>query len=209
MEPPPNHQFTHQNCATLLRNQRSKILVGCSFCFSGIFPSNSKMDDIREIQWIKRLGGQIDESVIPNKTTHLIARDPKTDKVIEAVFHNMFVVHMDWLWFTVWYNSRADEKAVSLKNIPSHEESISLMDTLMQTRAKEEADRLALIEAATIAATTAGGGGRGGGGGSTTKNDNFEDDFKDSDDSDNDDGDNTREVEISDAEDSSNCGHCE
>ena len=103
--------------AELLQKERRKVLAGCSFVFSGVFPLGTVVSETREAAWLRRLGGRVDTDLKP-WSTHLIATQPGTEKVRAAVAQGLHVVHLDWLWFTVWHHARVCEASLKLHDTP-------------------------------------------------------------------------------------------
>jgi len=103
--------------ADVLAVERNRVLSGSSFVFSGVFPMGTDVAASREALWVERLGGVV-ESSFSASSTHVIARVPGTDKVLGGVARGLHIVHLDWLWYTVWFCQRADEASLRLKNTP-------------------------------------------------------------------------------------------
>ena len=103
--------------AQLLHRERGKVLSGCCFVFSGVFPLGTAISETREAAWLRRLGGHVDDDLKP-WSTHLVARQPGTEKVRAAIAQGLHVVHLDWLWYTVWHSARACEASLKLHDTP-------------------------------------------------------------------------------------------
>ena len=106
------------SAADIIETERQKVLHGCRCAFSSVFPMSTSVRETREAMWIVCLGGIIDGGV-QDGTTHLIAKNPLTAKVREAAMRGIFIVSLDWLWFSIWHSSRANETTCALRGVPA------------------------------------------------------------------------------------------
>ena len=97
------------SAADIIETERQRC-CGCRCAFSSVFPMSTSVREAHGLR-IVCLGGIIDGGV-QDGTTHLIAKNPLTDKVREAAMRGIFIVSLDWLWFSIWHSSRANELPV-------------------------------------------------------------------------------------------------
>jgi FCP1-like phosphatase family protein len=107
--------FIERSTATALHIEQSKLLQGCRCVFSGVFPLGTQVKQSREWAWVTRLGGSV-STTLDDETTHVVALNAKTEKAVEGRRRGLHVVHLDWLWFSVWYGQRACEVALRLRD---------------------------------------------------------------------------------------------
>ena len=98
---------------------------------------------------MQRLGAAVSVAV-GGETTHVVARAPGTSKVLEAARRRVHVVHLDWLWFTVWFGARSDEATLrlidtALADPAAVEAAVAANAKLLaaEAEAEAEAERLA------------------------------------------------------------------
>jgi len=86
---------------------KKKVLKGCNILFSGVVPTNMKVEKSRAHMVAKALGATIhddlrhkgNEKDSANFTTHLVAARHGTSKVRTAMkYKTVKVVNVDWLW---------------------------------------------------------------------------------------------------------------
>ncbi|GCC23764.1 hypothetical protein chiPu_0002162 [Chiloscyllium punctatum] len=100
---------------------KSKALEGTTIIFSGLYPTNYPIEKTREWYHATALGAKVKKSLClnpkdPNRTTHLIAARPGTEKVRQAqACKHLHVVNPDWLWSSLERWERVDEKLFPLK----------------------------------------------------------------------------------------------
>jgi len=110
--PPPGAGGGVVSAADVLAVQRREVLAGCRVVLSSVLPLGVDPLGSREAKWMQRLGAAVSVAV-GGETTHVVARAPGTSKVLEAARRRVHVVHLDWLWFTVWFGARSDEVPAS------------------------------------------------------------------------------------------------
>lgn len=101
--------------AQLMTALRSQVLVGCVIAFSGIIPVNEK-EPSSHPQWrlAISLGAQV-SSNLTNRTTHLLALTPQTQKAAQALQQkNVWVLHPDWLFYCRWAMIKVVEQTFML-----------------------------------------------------------------------------------------------
>lgn len=107
------------NVANIIDQERRHVFRGCNVAFTSIFPMGTDIKETVEGKWITQLGGRVHDRIQEN-TTHLIGKDSSfTNKVKEAVSKGIFIVTLDWLWFSIWHIYRFSEKKCTMKNLPS------------------------------------------------------------------------------------------
>ncbi|XP_078072967.1 RNA polymerase II subunit A C-terminal domain phosphatase [Mustelus asterias] len=100
---------------------KSKALEGTTIIFSGLYPTNYPIEKTREWYHATALGAKVKKTLClnpkdPNRTTHLIAARPGTEKVRQAqACKHLHVVNPDWLWSSLERWERVDEKLFPLK----------------------------------------------------------------------------------------------
>ncbi|XP_067888566.1 RNA polymerase II subunit A C-terminal domain phosphatase isoform X1 [Heterodontus francisci] len=100
---------------------KSKALEGTTIIFSGLYPTNYPIEKTREWYHATALGAKVNKTLClnpkdPNRTTHLIAARPGTEKVRQAqACKHLHVVNPDWLWSSLERWEKVDEKLFPLK----------------------------------------------------------------------------------------------
>ncbi|XP_062911749.1 RNA polymerase II subunit A C-terminal domain phosphatase [Mobula hypostoma] len=100
---------------------KSKTLEGTRIIFSGLYPTNYPMEKTREWYHATALGAKVSKTLSlnpkdPNRTTHLVAARPGTEKVRQAqACKHLHVVNPDWLWCSLERWERVEEKLFPLK----------------------------------------------------------------------------------------------
>ncbi|KAK6490917.1 RNA polymerase II subunit A C-terminal domain phosphatase-like isoform X1 [Huso huso] len=100
---------------------KSKGLAGTIIVFSGLYPTNYPMERTRECYHAVALGAKISKHLVlnakdPNRTTHLIAARPGTEKVRQAQgCKHLHIVNPDWLWGCLEQWERVEEQLFPLK----------------------------------------------------------------------------------------------
>uniref|UniRef100_UPI00398F05C5 RNA polymerase II subunit A C-terminal domain phosphatase isoform X2 n=1 Tax=Pristiophorus japonicus TaxID=55135 RepID=UPI00398F05C5 len=100
---------------------KSKALEATTIIFSGLYPTNYPIEKTREWYHATALGATVNKILSlnfkdPNRTTHLIAARPGTEKVRQAqACKHLHVVNPDWLWSCLERWERVDEKLFPLK----------------------------------------------------------------------------------------------
>ncbi|XP_078396050.1 RNA polymerase II subunit A C-terminal domain phosphatase isoform X1 [Cetorhinus maximus] len=100
---------------------KSKALEGTTIIFSGLYPTNYPIEKTREWYHATALGAKVKKTLClnpkdPNRTTHLVAARPGTEKVRQAqACKHLHVVNPDWLWSSLERWERVDEKLFPLK----------------------------------------------------------------------------------------------
>lgn len=99
---------------------KSKALEGTRIIFSGLYPTNYPMEKTREWYHATALGAKVSKTLSlnpkdPNRTTHLVAARPGTEKVRQALASkHLHVVNPDWLWCSLERWERVEEKLFPL-----------------------------------------------------------------------------------------------
>ncbi|XP_041104483.1 RNA polymerase II subunit A C-terminal domain phosphatase-like [Polyodon spathula] len=100
---------------------KSKGLAGTIIVFSGLYPTSYPMERTRECYHAVALGAKISKHLVlnakdPNRTTHLIAARPGTEKVRQAQgYKHLHIVNPDWLWGCLERWERVEEQLFPLK----------------------------------------------------------------------------------------------
>uniref|UniRef100_A0A4W3HUL2 RNA polymerase II subunit A C-terminal domain phosphatase n=1 Tax=Callorhinchus milii TaxID=7868 RepID=A0A4W3HUL2_CALMI len=100
---------------------KSKALEGITIIFSGLYPTNYPIERTREWYHATTLGAKVNKTLSlnpkdPNRTTHLIAARPGTEKVRQAQACKLLhVVNPEWLWSCLERWERVDEQLFPLK----------------------------------------------------------------------------------------------
>ncbi|XP_069776926.1 RNA polymerase II subunit A C-terminal domain phosphatase isoform X2 [Narcine bancroftii] len=100
---------------------KNKALEGTRIIFSGLYPTNYPMEKTREWYHATALGAKVSKTLSlnpkdPNRTTHLVAARPGTEKVRQAqTCKHLHVVNPDWLWCSLERWERVEEKLFPLK----------------------------------------------------------------------------------------------
>lgn len=77
---------------------RSEVLRGCNLVFSGLVPTNMKLQQSRAYFIAKSLGAEVSQNILEN-TTHLVAVTAGTFKVNAAKKNaKIKIVNTNWLW---------------------------------------------------------------------------------------------------------------
>ncbi|XP_043922931.1 RNA polymerase II subunit A C-terminal domain phosphatase isoform X2 [Protopterus annectens] len=100
---------------------KSKVLEGLTLVFSGLYPTNYPIERTREYYHATTLGAKVNRNLIlkpddPNRTSHLIAARPGTEKVRQAQgCKHLCVVNPDWLWSCLERWEKTEELLFPLK----------------------------------------------------------------------------------------------
>ncbi|KAK6491593.1 RNA polymerase II subunit A C-terminal domain phosphatase-like [Huso huso] len=101
---------------------KSKGLAGTIIVFSGLYPTSYPMERTREYYHAVALGAKVSKHLVlnakdPNRTTHLIAARPGTEKVRQAQgCKHLHIVNPDWLWGCLERWERVEEQLFPLKD---------------------------------------------------------------------------------------------
>lgn len=83
---------------TLLPKIRSEVLLGKTLVFSGLVPTQIKLEKSKAYLIARSLGANVTQQ-LTDETTHLVASTAGTFKVNAARKRpNMHIVSPDWLW---------------------------------------------------------------------------------------------------------------
>ncbi|KAG2465209.1 CTDP1 phosphatase, partial [Polypterus senegalus] len=100
---------------------KGKVFAGLTVTFSGLYPTNYPMERTREFYHATALGAKISKHLLlnpkdPNRTTHLIAARPGTEKVRQAQgCKHLCIVNPDWLWACLERWEKVEEQLFPLK----------------------------------------------------------------------------------------------
>ncbi|KAM7345800.1 RNA polymerase II subunit A C-terminal domain phosphatase Fcp1 isoform 2-T2 [Cochliomyia hominivorax] len=93
---------------------RSEVLRGCNLVFSGLVPTNMKLQQSRAYFIAKSLGAEVLQNIMEN-TTHLVAVTAGTFKVNAAKKNpNIKIVNANWLWSCAERWEHVDERIFPL-----------------------------------------------------------------------------------------------
>ncbi|XP_015112781.1 RNA polymerase II subunit A C-terminal domain phosphatase isoform X2 [Diachasma alloeum] len=93
---------------------KRRVLQGLLLTFSGLIPTQHKLEDSRAYRVAKAFGAQVEQD-LTEKTTHLVAIKPGTAKVYAAKKNaNIKIVNPDWLWSCAERWERVDERLFPL-----------------------------------------------------------------------------------------------
>lgn len=108
----------------MLKELRLQILAGCVICFSGVIPVTDPRPEQHPLwRTARRLGAEV-ESVVTEKTTHLLAVGLGASKTRECLKRtDVFVLHCDWLLHCHWAVEREQETSFFLSS--EHQPSLA------------------------------------------------------------------------------------
>ncbi|XP_046809793.1 RNA polymerase II subunit A C-terminal domain phosphatase [Lucilia cuprina] len=93
---------------------RSEVLRGCNLVFSGLVPTNMKLQQSRAYFIAKSLGAEVSQNIMEN-TTHLVAVTAGTFKVNAAKKNpKIKIVNANWLWSCAERWEHVDERLFPL-----------------------------------------------------------------------------------------------
>ncbi|XP_063995143.1 RNA polymerase II subunit A C-terminal domain phosphatase isoform X2 [Diachasmimorpha longicaudata] len=93
---------------------KRRVLQGWQLTFSGIIPTQHKLQDSRAYRVAKAFGAAVEQD-LTSRTTHLVAIKPGTAKVYAAKKNSKIkVVNPDWLWSCAERWERVDERLFPL-----------------------------------------------------------------------------------------------
>ncbi|XP_037821914.1 RNA polymerase II subunit A C-terminal domain phosphatase [Lucilia sericata] len=93
---------------------RSEVLRGCNLVFSGLVPTNMKLQQSRAYFIAKSLGAEVSQNIMEN-TTHLVAVTAGTFKVNAAKKNpKIKIVNTNWLWSCAERWEHVDERLFPL-----------------------------------------------------------------------------------------------
>ncbi|XP_064409589.1 RNA polymerase II subunit A C-terminal domain phosphatase isoform X2 [Latimeria chalumnae] len=100
---------------------KGKVFEGVTLVFSGLYPTNYPIERTREYYHATALGAKVRKNLVlnpedTNRTTHVIAARPGTEKVRQAQgCKHLHVVNPEWLWSSLERWERVEEKLFPLK----------------------------------------------------------------------------------------------
>ncbi|XP_011299928.1 RNA polymerase II subunit A C-terminal domain phosphatase [Fopius arisanus] len=93
---------------------KRRVLQGLQLTFSGLIPTQQKLEDSRAYRVAKAFGAEVEQDLTV-KTTHLVAIKPGTAKVYAAKKNSgIKIVNPDWLWSCAERWERVDERLFPL-----------------------------------------------------------------------------------------------
>ncbi|XP_076276529.1 RNA polymerase II subunit A C-terminal domain phosphatase Fcp1 isoform X2 [Lasioglossum baleicum] len=93
---------------------RAQVLKGVHLTFSGLIPTNQKLQQSRAYKVARAFGAEVAQD-LTDKTTHLVAIRPGTAKVNTAKKNgNIKIVNPDWLWTCAERWEHVDERLFPL-----------------------------------------------------------------------------------------------
>ena len=118
-----NSSGTVKTCPQHLRTMRQEVLEGSNLALSGLVPLQWQNREAKKprppfIRYAEQLGAQLHETVVP-ELTHVVAARDGSDKIkLARCIPGCFVVKASWLMDSLWSLTRRDEMEYLLGPAP-------------------------------------------------------------------------------------------